>query len=117
LRTRFIHHQRAAKEILAIQRLNRFFRIRVVANFREAESARLPGKTIPQKRQRIRLHSDLRKQRRYLLFCSLERQISHVQFLHGRSPYAPGQRRGAEHEAEETGSRPHAALHRLATPG
>jgi hypothetical protein len=70
--------------------LNRFFCIRVVANFREAESPRLPGKTIPQKRQRIRLHSDFRKQRRYLLFCSLERQISHVQFLHGRSPYAPG---------------------------
>src|SRR5580700_1402911 len=117
LRTGFIHHQRAAKEILAVQRLNRLFRFRIVSDFREAESARLPGKTIAQKRERIRLHSDFRKQRRYLLFCSLERQISHVQFLHGRSPYAPGQRRGAEHEAEETGSRPHAALRRLATLG
>jgi hypothetical protein len=51
LRTRFIHHQRAAKEILAIQGLNRFFRIRVVANFREAESSRLPSKSIAQKRE------------------------------------------------------------------
>jgi hypothetical protein len=51
LRTRFIHDQRAAKEILAIQRLNRFFRIRVVANFRKAESPRLPSKSIAQKRE------------------------------------------------------------------
>ena len=61
LRTSFIHDQRAAKEILAIQRLNRFFCIRVVANFGEAESARLPRKSITQKRKRIRLHSDFRK--------------------------------------------------------
>jgi hypothetical protein len=61
LRTSFIHDQRAAKEILAIQRLNRFFRVRVVANFGEAEPPRLPGKSITQKRERIRLHSDFRK--------------------------------------------------------
>lgn len=61
LRTSFIHDQRAAKEILAIQRLNRFFRVRVVANFGEAKPPRLPGKSITQKRERIRLHSDFRK--------------------------------------------------------
>ena len=48
LRTRFIHDQRAAKKILAVQRLNRLFRLRIISYFRETESTGLPRKTIPQ---------------------------------------------------------------------
>jgi hypothetical protein len=104
LRTCFIYNQRAAHKIFAVQRLNRFFRLRVIADLRESESAGLPGEAIAKKRQLIGLHSDFRKQSRYLLFCSLERQIPHVQFLHGRSPYVQSQRQHKKYEAEETGS-------------
>jgi hypothetical protein len=90
LRTGFIHHQRAAKKVLAIQRLNRLFRLCVISDFRETESTGLPREAISQERERIGLYANFRKQRRYLFFCGLERQISNVQFLHGRSPYAPG---------------------------
>jgi hypothetical protein len=48
LRTGFIHHQRAAKKVLAVQRLNRFFRLRVISDFRETESTGLARKTISQ---------------------------------------------------------------------
>lgn len=48
LRTRFIHHQRAAKKILAVQRLNRLFRLGVISNLRETESTRLPCEAISQ---------------------------------------------------------------------
>jgi hypothetical protein len=87
LRTRFIHDQRAAQKILAVERFNRFVRFGVVANFGETEAARLSRETIAQKCERIRLHTNFRKQRRYLLFRGLERQITHIQFLHGRSPF------------------------------
>jgi hypothetical protein len=106
LRTRFIHDQSAAQKILAVERFDRFVCFGVVANFGETETARLPRETIAQKRERIRLHTNFRKQRRYLLFRGLERQITHIQFLHGRSPFASGTRAGAKHEAEETGNRP-----------
>jgi hypothetical protein len=106
LRTSFVHDQRAAQEILAIERFDRFVRFGVVAYFGETETARLSRETIAQKRERIRLHTNFRKQRRYLLFRGLERQIAHIQFLHGRSPFASGKCPGAKHEAEETGNRP-----------
>jgi hypothetical protein len=115
--TRFIHYQRAAQKILAVERFDRFVCFGVVANFSETESARLAGETIAQQRERIWLHTNLRKQRRYLLFRSLERQIPDIQFLHGRSPFASGTYSGAKHEAEETGTRPQATSDTLATPG
>jgi hypothetical protein len=106
LRTRFIHNQRAAQKIFAVERFDGFVRFGVVANFSETETARLSRETIAQQRKRIRLHANFRKQRRYLLFRGLERQITHIQFLHGRSPFASGSCPGAKHEAEETGNRP-----------
>jgi hypothetical protein len=109
LRTRFIHHQRAAQKILAVERFDGFVCFGVVANFGETETARLSSETIAQKRERIGLNANFRKQRRYLLFRGLERQITYIQFLHGRSPFASGTRPGAKHEAEETRSRPQAA--------
>jgi hypothetical protein len=106
LRTRFIHHQRAAQKILAVERFDGFVCFGVVADFGETEAARLSRETIAQQRERIRLHTNLRKQRRYLLFRGLERQITNIQFLHGRSPFESGTCTGAKHEAEETGNRP-----------
>jgi hypothetical protein len=106
LRTRFIDDQRPAQKILAVERFDGFVCFGVVANFSETETARLSREAIAQQRERIRLHTNLRKQRRYLLFGGLERQITNVQFLHGRSPFASGTRAGAKHEAEETGNRP-----------
>jgi hypothetical protein len=55
-------------------------------NFGETEAARLPGETIAQQRERIRLYADFSKQRLHLLFRCLEREVPNVQFLHGRSP-------------------------------
>jgi hypothetical protein len=51
LGTSFIHHQRAPQEILAIESGDCLFSFRVIANFRETESARLAGKTIAQQRE------------------------------------------------------------------
>jgi hypothetical protein len=106
LGTRFVHDQSAAQKILAVERFDSFVRFGVVADFGETESARLSGETIAQKRERIRLHTNLRKQCCNLLFRGLERQITDIQFLHGRSPLASGKCPGAKHEAEETGNRP-----------
>jgi hypothetical protein len=58
LRTRLIHDQRAAQEILAVKRFDRFICFGVVANLGETETARLPGETIAQQRERIRLDTN-----------------------------------------------------------
>jgi hypothetical protein len=105
LRTRFVDDEGATQEILAVEGFDGLVRFGVVANFGETESARLSGETIAQKRERIRLDANFRKQRCYLLFRGLERQITDIQFLHGRSPFASGTCAGAKHEAEETGNR------------
>jgi len=73
LRTSFVHNQRAAQKILAVERFDGFVRFGVVANFGETETARLSRETIAQQRERIRLHTNLRKKRCYLLFRGLER--------------------------------------------
>jgi hypothetical protein len=73
LRTCFIYNQRAAQKILAVERFDGFVCFSVVANFSETETARLSGETIAQKRERIRLHPNFRKKRRYLFFRGLER--------------------------------------------
>jgi len=86
LRPGFIYNQSASEKILAVERRDGLFRFSIVADFGEAEPARLPRETIAQQRQRIGLDADFRKQRCHLLFRCLERQISHVQFLHSRSP-------------------------------
>jgi hypothetical protein len=46
----------------------------------------LPGKTIANQRNIRRSHSCLREPVAYVLFSSLKRQISHVQFFHERTP-------------------------------
>jgi hypothetical protein len=51
LRPGFIHHECAAKKILAVEGGNRFLRLGVVVNFGETESARLSRKTIPKQRE------------------------------------------------------------------
>jgi hypothetical protein len=94
LRARFIDHQRAAQEIFAVQRRDCFFGFRIVADLGEPEAARLARKTVAEQRQGIRLHPGLRKQSCNILFRSLERQVSHIQFLHGESPCAPVARAG-----------------------
>jgi len=84
--TCFVHHERAAKKVSAVESGNHLFSFRIVAHFGKTEAARLARKTIAKQRQRIRLHAHFRKQRLHLLFRSLEREIAHVQFLHGVAP-------------------------------
>jgi hypothetical protein len=86
LRTSFIHHQRAAKKVFAVEGCDRLLCCAVVMNFGETETARLSCKTIAKECERIRLYADFSKQRLHLLFCGLKREIPNVQFLHGRSP-------------------------------
>jgi hypothetical protein len=58
LRTRFIDNERPAKKVFPIQRRDRLFSFRVVANFSKAKSTRLARKTITKQRERVRLHAD-----------------------------------------------------------
>jgi hypothetical protein len=58
LRTCFIHHQRAAQKILAVERFDGFVCFGVVANFSETKTAWLSREAIAQKRERIRLHTN-----------------------------------------------------------
>jgi hypothetical protein len=95
LRARFVHNQCAPQKILSVQRFDRFHRLGIICNFSETESARLIRETIPQKRERIGLDSNLGEHCRDLFFRSLERQITEIQFLHDRSPLGPGQRQNA----------------------
>jgi hypothetical protein len=48
LRASFIHDQRASEKIFAVERRDCFLSFRIVANFREAEPARLAGEAIAQ---------------------------------------------------------------------
>jgi hypothetical protein len=89
LRASFIHNERTAEKILAIERCNGLFSFGVIFDFGEAETARLARKTIAKQCEGIGLNPDFREQCLYLLFRSLERQVAHVQFLHGRSPCVP----------------------------
>jgi hypothetical protein len=89
LRTSLIHHQRPSHELASIERRNRFFRFRVVADFCEAKAPRLTCETIPKQSERVGLHAGFCKQRRNFFFRCLERQIAHVQFLHGQFLLAP----------------------------
>jgi hypothetical protein len=73
LRPCFVDDKRAAEEFPAIQSRDGLFSLRVVANLREAEAARLTGESIAKERKRIRLHAGFREQRRHLFFRSLER--------------------------------------------
>jgi hypothetical protein len=100
LRASFVDDKRASEKILPVERSDGFFGFGVVMNFGESEPARLTCEAIAKKRERIRLHADFREQCGYLLFRGLERQISNVQFLHGRSPCAPFQVAGHPREAE-----------------
>jgi len=85
-RASFIHHQRPAEKIFAIQRSNRLFRFAIITKLGETKSARLTCESIAKQSERIRLESRLCKQRLHLLFRGLEGQIPHIEFLHGRTP-------------------------------
>jgi hypothetical protein len=85
----FIHHESAAEKILAVQSGDGFFRFGIILDFREAETAGLACESIAKKRQRIGLNADFSEQCMNLFFRGLKREITHVQFLHGRSPCAP----------------------------
>jgi hypothetical protein len=51
LRTSFVHYQRAAKKVFAVESCNRLLRCAVVVNLSETEAARLPCKTIAEQRE------------------------------------------------------------------
>jgi hypothetical protein len=85
-RTSLVHDQSAPHEIFSVKSFDGFFGVRVVREFGETKTARLPSETIAQQTQLIGLHSNLRKQRGHILFRSLKRQVPHVQFLHERAP-------------------------------
>jgi hypothetical protein len=100
LRTRFVHHQCTTEKLLAVQRSDGLFGLAVIAKFGETESARLTREAIAKQNQRIRLDAQFRKQPLHLLLRGLERHISNIQFLHGRSPCASN-KRAEPQEAEE----------------
>jgi hypothetical protein len=51
LRTSFVHDQRAAKKVFAVESCNRLLRCAVVVNLSETETARLSCKTIAEQRE------------------------------------------------------------------
>jgi hypothetical protein len=86
LRTSFIHYQGASQKIPPVQTLDRFHRVRIVSNFSESKSAWLVGDAVAQQTDCVGLDPYFREQRCDLIFGSFKRQISQIQFLHGRSP-------------------------------
>jgi hypothetical protein len=58
---------------MPVERLNRLARILVIVHFDEAETARLPGKTVSYQRYVGRSHSCFSKPVGYVLFGSLKR--------------------------------------------
>jgi hypothetical protein len=61
LRPCLVDHQRAAQELAAIQSRDGLFSLRVVANLRETEPARLTRESITKERKRIRLYAGFRE--------------------------------------------------------
>jgi hypothetical protein len=84
-RPSFIHHQRTAQKILAIAGLNGAFRLFVIAEFREAESARLTGEFIADDLNRIGLESVPSEPILQLGLTGLVRKVAYKQFFQGSS--------------------------------
>jgi hypothetical protein len=61
LRAGFVYHERAAKEILAVESSDHFFGFGVVFNFSEAKTAGLARESIAKQCERVGLHADFRE--------------------------------------------------------
>jgi len=88
--TRFVDDNITAHEILAVQRLYGAVGLFVAVDLDKSEPARLPRKTVAHQSDICRSDSRLRKQCIDLLFCSLEREITDVEFLQCKTPSGRG---------------------------
>jgi hypothetical protein len=88
LRPRFVHHQVASAEILAVQRVHRAIRIVIIAQFNERKSTRLARETIPNQIDTRGSYTDLREILVKLIFRRGKRKISDIELLHLPAPSA-----------------------------
>jgi hypothetical protein len=86
LRLGFVHDQIASAKVLTIQAIDGFLCVFVGGNFHESEAARLPGEAIPDKRDRRRSDSNLRKPFVELVFCGGKRKVTNIELLHLGTP-------------------------------
>jgi hypothetical protein len=89
-RTGLVYDHASAHEVVAIESLNRAAGIVVAIYFDESESARLTREAVAHQSDIRRRDTHLRKPIAQFLFCSLKRQVAHVQFFHERTPLASG---------------------------
>jgi len=85
-RTGFVHDHVSSHKIVAIERLNGASCIIIAIHFDEAEATRLSREAIAHQSDIRRCNSYLREPVAHVLFCSLKRQVAHVQFFHELTP-------------------------------
>jgi hypothetical protein len=88
LRTRFVHNQVPAPEVLTIETGNSAIGVFIVGDFDEGEATRLSREAISDQTDCGGIHTNLPKPFLQLLFRSVERKITHVKLLHQRTPSA-----------------------------
>ncbi len=88
MRTRFVHDQVPAPEILPVQGGDGTIRFFIVVNFDEGETARLPREAVTNQTDRRGIDTDLPEPFLQLFFRSVERKIADVKLLHLRTPSA-----------------------------
>lgn len=109
LRAGFIDHQGTPQKFLSVESRDGFFRFGIILKLGKAKSPRLPGETVAQESEQIRLSTYLCKQGLHLFLCRFEREISHVKFLQGKTPCGPACG-GRFAKLKEAGIRPRAVM-------
>src|SRR5208283_5178081 len=88
LRTRFVHNQVPAPEVLTIETRDSAIGVFIVGDFDEGEATRLSREAISNQTDCGGIHTNLSKPFLQLLFRSVKRKITHVKLLHQRTPSA-----------------------------
>src|SRR5579884_2300459 len=109
LGTRFIHHQIAPAEILAVQRIDGPIGFLIIGDFNESKTPRLTREAVPNQIHRRGADPGLYKIIVDLVFRCGKRKITNIELLHLRTPSARNRKMPVAERAEElrngTGSR------------
>src|SRR5580693_2682272 len=81
-RTGFIHHHCSAHQILAVARVHRALRRRVVADLDKTKTASLPRETVTHDGYRIDRHAIIAKEVLHIRFVRRVREVSYKELLH-----------------------------------
>jgi hypothetical protein len=88
LRARFVHHQVASAEILAVQGIHGAIRFFVVTDFNKCEPARLSRKAVANQIHCRGIYTCLREKFVQGILRRGKRKITYIELLHLRTPSA-----------------------------